>query len=166
MSKIHKVKDFEYDLWTTHDGKCFARIRATGQKCEINIETMKALRCCEKRIYREQQLFSSLEAENARVKDKASARYPLSLDVINDDENNDASSAWLVSNTDIEEELSTRDLENQFVNTLTDYQQEAFNCVMKNGESQESFALRRNITARGVRRIIEKIQNKAKVFFD
>lgn len=161
---MYKIKDFDYDLWTNADGKCFARVRSTGEVCEISSEAMKLLRCEEKRIYRELDLKKSLDSENIEDKTKDSIMYPLSFE-INDDEN-DEDSLWLQSDENLEEEQIARDLEDRILKQLTDYQKEVFLCVMKNGETQESFASRHNITSRGVRRIIEKIQRKAKNFFE
>lgn len=82
---MYKSIDFEYDLWKTSDDKCFARVKSTGEVCEISSDTMKLLRCEEKRIYRELALKKSLESENVDEKTKASIRYPLSFDVCDDE---------------------------------------------------------------------------------
>lgn len=161
---MYKNKDFDYDLWKDADGKCFARVRSTGEVCEISNDTMRLLRCEEKRIYRELYLKKLLDSENINDKTKASIMYPLSFETDNDENNDDSS--WLQSNENLEEEQTAKDLEERFMDLLTDYQKEVFVCVMKNGESQENFAARHNITSRGVRRIIEKIQKKAKKFFE
>lgn len=161
---MYKIKDFDYDLWTSPDGKCFAKIRSTGEVCEISDETLRLLRREEKRIYRETELKKSLDSDNITDKTKASIMHPLTFE-ISDDENNEDSS-WLQSGENLEEEQIAKDMETQFSELLTDYQKEVFVCVMKNGESQESFASRHSITSRGVRRIIEKIQKKAKNFFE
>ncbi|MCM1508739.1 MAG: hypothetical protein NC177_16650 [Ruminococcus flavefaciens] len=161
---MYKIKDFDYDLWKSADGKCFARVRSTGEVCEVSNETMKLLRCEEKRIYRELELKKSLDSECEDDKTKASIMYPLSFE-INDDEN-DEDSCWLQSDDSFEEEYAARDLEERFTERLTDYQKEVFICVMKNGEKQIDFAQRNGVTAQSVRNIIRKIQEKAKNFFD
>lgn len=161
---MYKAKDFDYDLWTSPDGKCFVRVRSTGEVSEISEETMKFLRAEEKRLFREQELKKNLNSDDLRIKTKASICFPLSFDIYSDDENED--SVWLKSNENIEEDQAAKDTEQQFLHTLTDYQREVFICVMKNGESQMSFAARHNITDRAVRRVIEKIQKKAKNFFN
>lgn len=61
---MYKNKDFDYDLWKDADGKCYARVKSTGEVCEISNDTMKLLRCEEKRIYRELYLKKSLDSEN------------------------------------------------------------------------------------------------------
>lgn len=44
--------EFDYDLWTTEDGKCMVRVKITGEVTEVDREVMKALRAEEKRIRR------------------------------------------------------------------------------------------------------------------
>ena len=46
-------KEFDYDLWTTEDGKCYMRVKRTGEQCEINRETMRLLQSEAKRIQRD-----------------------------------------------------------------------------------------------------------------
>lgn len=41
---MYKNKEFDYDLWKDADGKCYARVRSTGEVCEISDDTMKVLR--------------------------------------------------------------------------------------------------------------------------
>lgn len=67
---MFKNKDFDYDLWTMSDGKKWARVKSTGEVCEISNDTMKILRCEEKRMYQELDLKKSLESENDRKKQK------------------------------------------------------------------------------------------------
>lgn len=161
---MYKIKDFDYDLWKDADDKCYARVRSTGEVCEISGDTMKLLRCEEKRIYRELDLKKSLDSDNINDKTKASIMYPLSFETI-DDENNDDSS-WLQSDENLEEEQATKDLEERFMKLLTGYQKEVFIFVLKNGESQIDFAKRKGVTSQSVRNVIRKIQEKAKNFFD
>ena len=44
--------EFDYDLWTTEDGKCMVRVKQTGEVCEVSRETMKILRNEEKKLRR------------------------------------------------------------------------------------------------------------------
>lgn len=161
---MYKIKDFDYDLWKAADGKCFARVKSTGEVCEISNDTMKLLRCEEKRKYRELNLKKSLDSENINDKTKASIMYPLSFE-IGDDENEEAS-VWLQSDENLEEEQTAKDLETRFMKLLTDYQKDVFLFVLKNGESQIDFAKRKGVTSQSVRNVIRKIQEKAKNFFD
>lgn len=51
--KMKKLINFEYDLWTTEDGRCMVRVRRTGEECEVDRETFRLLRAEEKRLRRE-----------------------------------------------------------------------------------------------------------------
>ena len=44
--------EFDYDLWTTEEGKCMVRIKLTGEVCEVSRETMRVLRNEEKKLRR------------------------------------------------------------------------------------------------------------------
>ena len=44
--------EFDYDLWTTEDGKCMVRVKSTGEVTEVDRKVMKMLRAEEKRIRR------------------------------------------------------------------------------------------------------------------
>ena len=51
MKQIPKTPvEFDYDLWTTTDGKCMVRVKATGEVTEIDRKVMKILRTEEKRL--------------------------------------------------------------------------------------------------------------------
>lgn len=40
---MYKIKDFDYDLWKDTDGKCYARVRSTGEICQISNDNLKQL---------------------------------------------------------------------------------------------------------------------------
>ena len=40
--------EFDYDLWTTEEGKCMVRIKATGEVTEVERSVMQVLRSEEK----------------------------------------------------------------------------------------------------------------------
>lgn len=44
--------EFDYDLWTTEEGKCMVRIKATGEITEVERSVMQVLRSEEKRLRR------------------------------------------------------------------------------------------------------------------
>lgn len=39
---MYKNKDFDYDLWKDANGKCYARVRSTGEVCEISNDIFSA----------------------------------------------------------------------------------------------------------------------------
>ena len=46
---------FDYDLWTTEDGKCMVRVKITGEVTEVDRKVMRILRAEEKRLRRSKQ---------------------------------------------------------------------------------------------------------------
>ena len=40
--------EFDYDLWTTEDGKCMVRVKITGEVTEVDRKVMRILRAEEK----------------------------------------------------------------------------------------------------------------------
>ena len=44
--------EFDYDLWTTEDGKCMVRVKSTGEVTEVDRKVMRILRAEEKRLRR------------------------------------------------------------------------------------------------------------------
>lgn len=49
---MKKLNDFEYDLWTTEDGRCIVQLRLTREKCEVDRKTFRLLWAEEKRLRR------------------------------------------------------------------------------------------------------------------
>lgn len=67
MKRIPKTPvEFDYDLWTTEDGKCMVRVKATGETTEVDREVMKALRNEEKKLRRSYDTGEHLTAKTAR----------------------------------------------------------------------------------------------------
>ena len=68
---------FDYDLWTTEDGKCMVRVKRTGEVSEVDRKVMRILRAEEKRIRRSYGSDSTSEDEDSAEKSSDSV---LSLD--------------------------------------------------------------------------------------
>ncbi len=161
---MYKNKEFDYDLFTMEGGRKYARIRNTGEVVEIDDELMKCLRAEEKKIYREHELRKLVDSINDSERIKATIFYPLSFEMYDEDE--DEEPAWLIDDNNFEEDLIAKDLENKFLNMLTEHQREVFICIMKDKESQVDFANRHGITTRSLRYTIKTIRKKAKKFFE
>lgn len=66
MKRIPKTPvEFDYDLWTTEDGKCMVRVKATGETTEVDREVMKALRNEEKKLRRSYDTGGASDSENS-----------------------------------------------------------------------------------------------------
>jgi hypothetical protein len=69
MKRIPKTPvEFDYDLWTTEDGKCMVRVKATGETTEVDREVMKALRNEEKKLRRSYDTGGASDSEDGEEK--------------------------------------------------------------------------------------------------
>ena len=68
--------EFDYDLWTTEEGKCMVRIKATGEITEVERSVMQVLRSEEKRLRR------TISPEQGPSREGKTAPTVLSLDMI------------------------------------------------------------------------------------
>ena len=93
---------FDYDLWTTEDGKCMVRVKKTGEVSEVNRDVMRVLRAEEKRIRRSYGSDSTSEDEDSAEKSSDSV---LSLDAMPEDDVKSA--AWLADSGEAAERDST-----------------------------------------------------------
>ena len=93
MKQIPKTPvEFDYDLWTTEDGKCMVRVKITGEVTEVDREVMKALRAEEKRIRR------ALRSDEGTAKEGTEHQHrTYSLSAVS--ENEMEKSDWLVDPT-------------------------------------------------------------------
>ena len=82
--------EFDYDLWTTEEGKCMVRIKATGDITEVERSVMQVLRSEEKRLQR------TISPEQGPSREGKTAPTVLSLDMLPEDV---ADSSWLLSIT-------------------------------------------------------------------
>ena len=66
---IPYVKGFDYDLSRSEDGRCWARVRATGEWVEISEEVMRELRREEKKEYRFQMTLEQRKEESKKAEE-------------------------------------------------------------------------------------------------
>ena len=86
---------FDYDLWTTEDGKCMVRVKRTGEVSEVDRKVMRILRAEEKRIRRSYGSDNTSEDEDGAEKISDTV---LSLDAMPEDDVRSA--AWLADSRD------------------------------------------------------------------
>lgn len=151
--------EFDYDLWTTEDGKCMVRVKATGETTEVDRAVMKALRNEEKRLRRSYGASGSSDMED---EDNASGSV-LSLDAMPDDDVN--ASAWLADPENNIELAETRMAIDEFRKTLSRRQSEIFSLVMLEGMSIREYARVNGINHKTVYEAIESIRKKLKNIF-
>lgn len=130
--KIPKTpKEFDYDLWTTEDGKCMVRIKATGEAVEVDRTVMQVLRSEEKRLRR------ALSSESEPCGTGKTAPTPLSLDALPEDV---ADSCWLADARDYTEEITTKLLERKLRESLSSTQYGIYQACILNGVSYKAYA--------------------------
>ena len=154
------VKEFDYDLWTTEDGRCWAKIRSTGETTEISKEVMRLLRREEKALYRRKLKPSESDGENA--KRAHSIAHPLSLEAQESNAETFGESTWLISSTDLEETFLATETERLLIQSLTARQKDCYFCCIVRGESKIDYAKRTGISVQRVSQIIVHIQQKLK----
>ena len=182
---IPYVKGFDYTLSRSEDGRCWARVRATGEMVEISEEVMRELRREEKKEYRFQMTLeqrkeeskktanadpnqmekaeSDIDSETPETGEDIEARYfvqhPLPLEGTQSDEK---CNSWEESPTNIEGEVIGLTLTEQLIAVLTPKQKDCFVCCVIWGESKSDYAKRTGISARRVTTIFRQIQQKLK----
>ena len=153
-------KDFDYDLWTDGAGKCFARVKSTGETTEVSPEVMRLLRSEEKALRR--------EYENACVTDEDGNRHArvLSLDSMLDaDDDSFAPETWMTSPDDGMDAALTLWQEDDFLKTLTEKQQRTYRLVVTEKQSYTESAALCGTSWQRVQKDMELIRKKAKIFF-
>lgn len=157
--KIPKTpKEFDYDLWTTEDGKCMVRIKSTGEETEVEREVMKALRAEEKWLRR--------RMTGAPVPgDEEATTTILSLDYVSYEGGEDMSPAWLEDPRDYMNEVLVEQDESAFIMTLTERERAVYLFCIKSGKSQQQFADMSGLSVSRVSKLMTAIRKKAKIFF-
>lgn len=158
--KIMKTPiEFDYDLWTTEDGKCMVRVKSTGEVTEVDREVMKVLRVEEKKMRRSLKP----EAKSDYDEENEIADTLLSLDSLPDDDIR--TSAWLADNGDVADEVFVKMQEAEFIKQLTEREREAYLFCIQGGGEQHEYAALSGLSVSRVCKIIGAIRKKAKKFF-
>lgn len=149
-------KEFDYDLWTTEDGKCMVRVKTTGEVTEVDRAVMQVLRAEEKRLRR------ALSTENEPCGPEKPVPTTLSLDALPEDV---ADSRWLADTRDYTEEITTKLLEKKLQESLTPTQYGIYQACILNGISYKVYADQMGVSYQSVQNTIRLIQKKAKNIF-
>ena len=136
--------EFDYDLWTTEEGKCMVRIKATGEITEVERSVMQVLRSEEKRLRR------TISPEQGPSREGKTDPTVLSLDMLPEDV---ADSSWLADPYDYTEEISTKLLERSLRESLTPTQYGIYQACILNGISYKAYAEMRSASFRKKQKI-------------
>ena len=150
--------EFDYDLWTTEDGKCMVRVKRTGEVSEVDRKVMRILRAEEKRIRRSYGTDNTSEDEDGAEKNSDTV---LSLDAMPDVK----SAAWLADSSDFIKEAELKMLEMELMQTLTPLQLDVYKACVMNGQTPTAYAKEHNMKRQSVNDVITLIRRKAKKYF-
>ena len=120
--------EFDYDLWTTEDGKCMVRVKITGEVTEVDRKVMRILRAEEKRLRRSKQGVPISGTEGKTAEERASV---LSLSYVSYEGCEDLEPYWLIDSSSMEESVMFWMSEKEFRATLTPRQLDIYlNCII------------------------------------
>lgn len=151
---------FDYDLWTTEDGKCMVRVKRTGEVSEVDRKVMRILRAEEKRIRRSYGSDNTSEDEDGAEKISDTV---LSLDAMPEDDVKTA--AWLADSYDLAKEVTMQLMVKTFYAGLTEKQRGVFEHCMIAGESLSSYAREIGVDYTTVQETRNALRKKFKNFF-
>ncbi len=152
-------EDFDYDLWTTEDGKCMVRIKRTGEVREVDRDTFRLLRAEEKRLRR-----SKAGVVTPNHPSERSAL--LSTDYISLDNSDDMQATWLIDPMNMEDSLAAQMDTDAFIKTLTPYQRDVFEKCLLGTMSLAEYAASHGVSYQAIQNIAAKLREKAKKYFD
>ena len=154
--------EFDYDLWTTEDGKCMVRVKITGEVTEVDRKVMRILRAEEKRLRRSKQGVPISGTEGKTAEERASV---LSLSYVSYEGCEDLEPYWLIDSSSMEESVMFWMSEKEFRATLTPRQLDIYlNCII-GGQSKIDYAAANNMQRQSVYNAATLIMKKAKYFF-
>ena len=158
--KIPKTPvEFDYDLWTTEDGKCMVRVKLTGEVTEVDRDVMRTLRAEEKKLRRAMSGTPIVGAEEGETESVLSTSY------VSCEGCEDLEGAWLEDPENFIEEVTMRMMEDSFQKELTPREQDVYNFCIRQGKGQQEYAKQSGLSVSRVSKIIAAIRKKAKIFF-
>lgn len=135
------------------------RVKSTGETTEVDREVMKILRNEEKRLRRSMTGVPIVGAEDG---EEATL---LSLDYVSVEGGEEMSPAWLVDPHNFTSEIELRMTEADFLLVLTVREREVYDFCIREGGSQQEYAIMSGLSISRVSKIIAAIRKKAKKFF-
>ena len=155
-------KDFDYDLWTTEDGKNMVRVKATGEVTEVSRQVMLALRSFEMKLKRSQ---TGIPVEGG----KGTNATLMSVDFVSLDSSigscEKMTPAWLIDCHDMVDILETEELDKQFRTTLTKKQLSVYMEYILGSQTLEELSDKYHVSRPAIHKTLRQIRQKAKKFF-
>ena len=159
MKRIPKTPvEFDYDLWTTEDGKCMVRVKLTGEVTEVDRKVMKILRAEEKKLRRSFTGEASEDGEDG-------VDTILSLDYVSYEGGEDMDPAWLEDKSRMEDEVMMDMMIKEFAQSLTPKQLDVFQRCLLGGLSLREYSREKGISNQAISDINKAVQKKFKNFY-
>jgi len=154
-------KNFDYDLWTDGAGRCFARVKSTGETTEVTPEVMRFLRSEEKALRREYEEAYVTDAEGER------RAKVLSLDSLygGDSDEGFSPETWMATEDSGLDDAMTGLHEAAFLETLTEKQRRTYALMVTERRSYTECAALCGTSYQRVQKDMALIRKKAKIFF-
>lgn len=160
MKRIPKTPvEFDYDLWTTEDGKCMVRVKATGETTEVDREVMKTLRNEEKKLRRSYDTGGSSASGD---EEETQPSTILSLDAMPEDDVK--SSGWLADKEDFTDGVLTKLVIQDFRATLNSIHLAIFDQCLLGDKTIRAFAEEYGLRKSTVWDIANALRKKCKKF--
>ena len=160
MKRIPKTPvEFDYDLWTTEDGKCMVRVKATGETTEVDREVMKMLRNEEKKLRRSYDPSGSSASGD---EEETQPSTILSLDAVPEDDVK--SSGWLADKEDFTDGVLTKLVIQDFRATLNSIHLAIFDQCLLGDKTIRAFAEEYGLRKSTVWDIANALRKKCKKF--
>ena len=160
MKRIPKTPvEFDYDLWTTEDGKCMVRVKATGETTEVDREVMKTLRNEEKKLRRSYDTGGSSASGD---EEETQPSTILSLDAMPEDDVK--SSGWLADKEDFTDGVLTKLVIQDFRATLNSIHLAIFDQCLLGDKTIRAFAEEYGLRKSTVWDIANVLRKKCKKF--
>lgn len=153
--------EFDYDLWTTEDGKCMVRVKRTSEQCEVSKETFRILRAEEKKLRRTLADRPLCTCEKEEIKTNV-----LSLDYLYVEGEEEMEAAWMEDPERTEDIIMTKLLEEEFTNSLTPIQYDVYIKCLCGGMSLLAYAKHNELAFSTVKDIRDAIRKKFKKIFE
>ena len=163
MKRIPKTPvEFDYDLWTTEDGKCMVRVKATGETTEVDREVMKMLRNEEKKLRRSYDPSGSSASGD---EEETQPSTILSLDAVPEDDVK-SSGGWLMEK-DFTDGVLTKLVIQDFRATLNSIHLAIFDQCLLGDKTIRAFAEEYGLRKSTVKDIANALRkNFKKIFCD
>ena len=148
--------EFDYDLWTSEQGRHMVRVKRTGKAREVDADTFRFLRVEEKRLRR------SMHGIPVSGDGKEKTAAVLSLDIVSvEDSGEDMTPAWLKAPDNTEDTAMLRSALHELRAVLTPVQLDVYETCLLGGVSYQDYAARKGVSRQSVQQAVSLIRKKA-----